>query len=58
MSFLGEIKRHKEFQIADEFVVVSRLQIQVEDMGLPAFDLRLGIIRSLFFEGFSNLPPS
>ncbi|MFP6829844.1 MAG: hypothetical protein VCC36_12535 [Gammaproteobacteria bacterium] len=37
MSFLGEIKRRKIFQVAAVYAVVAWLLIQVADVVLPAF---------------------
>jgi adenylate cyclase len=38
MSFLGEIKRRKVFQVSAVYAVVAWLLIQVADVVLPAFE--------------------
>ena len=38
MSFLGEIKRRKIFQVAAVYAIVAWLLVQVADVTLPAFE--------------------
>jgi len=49
MSFLGEIKRRKIFQVAAVYAVVAWLLIQVADVVLPAFSAPDWILQVVIF---------
>ena len=49
MSFLGEIKRRKVFQVAAVYAVVAWLLIQVADVVLPAFEAPTWILQVVIF---------
>ena len=56
MSFLGEIKRRKVFQVAAVYAVVAWLLIQVADVVLPAFEAPTWVLRVVIFLLILGLP--
>jgi len=56
MSFLGEIKRRKIFQVAAVYAVVAWLLIQVADVVLPAFDAPTWVLQVVIFLMILGLP--
>ena len=56
MSFLGEIKRRKVFQVAAVYAVMAWLLIQVADVVLPAFEAPTWILQVVIFLLIIGLP--
>jgi len=56
MSFLGEIKRRKIFQVAAVYAVVAWLLIQVADVVLPAFEAPTWVLQVVIFLMMLGLP--
>ena len=56
MSFLGEIKRRKVFQVAAVYAVVAWLIIQVADVALPAFEAPAWVLKVVIFLAMLGFP--